>query len=53
MGLLKSNFPLKAQVSAQAVILDPKEEFRKKAIESVGGSMVWTERQTLFWDGKE
>lgn len=52
-NLLKANFSVKAQVSAEPVIADPKAEFRKKAIESVGGSMVWTERQTLFWNGQD
>ena len=28
-----------------------KTEYRKKALESIGGSMVFVEREKLFWDG--
>ena len=29
-----------------------KDEFRKKAIESVSGSMVFIERDLMVWDGE-
>jgi len=40
-------------VKAEEPQPDPKAEFAKKAIESIGGSMVFVERSTLWWDGKE
>ncbi len=52
MDLLKSNFPT-GEVKKDETQPDPKAEFRKKAIENVAGSMVYTERQTIWWDGKE
>ena len=55
-GLLKGNFQVKRDVHAVETN-DPasnfKAEFRKKALESVGGSMVFVEREKLFWDGPE
>lgn len=53
MDLIKANFDPKAQVKADEAAPDPKAEFLKKAKESIGGSMVFTERQALYWDGKE
>jgi len=52
MDLIKANFQPAKQVEKEEEKPDPQAEFRKKAIESIGGSMVFTERQTLFWDGK-
>lgn len=51
--MLKANFDPKAQVKADEPQPDAKAEYRKKAIESIGGSMVFVERQTLFWDGEK
>ncbi len=53
MDLLKANFKPQHEVPKEEETVDPKAEFRKKAIESVGGSMVFTERQEIYWDGKE
>ncbi len=52
-GLLKGNFDVKRKVELneqrdEAVEL--KNEFRKKALESIGGSMVFVEREKLFWE---
>jgi hypothetical protein len=52
-GLLKGNFDVKRNVELneqrdEAVEL--KNEFRKKALESIGGSMVFVEREKLFWE---
>jgi len=52
-SLLKANFTPAAQVKADEPQPDPQAEYRKKAIESIGGSMVFVERSTLFWDGHE
>lgn len=52
---LKGNFQVKrpvkesAQSEAKASF---KEEYRKKALGSVGGSMVFVEMDHLMWDGE-
>lgn len=54
--LLKGNFQAKKKVTATEGSDDATEfqnEYRKKALESIGGSMVFVERQKLFWDGVE
>jgi len=50
--LLKGNFTVKNKVEANVEIEEAHRmnEFRKKAIESIGGSMVFVERDKLFWD---
>lgn len=50
--LLKGNFDVKHKVEITETG-DDAAEFRKKAIESIGGSMVFVERDKLFWDGKD
>lgn len=50
--LLRSNFPVK-EVKPEEPELDPKTEFERKAKESIGGSMVFTERRLKYWDGKD
>lgn len=52
MTLLKSNFPTK-EVKPEEKKPDPKAEYQKKALESIGGSMVFVERRTLYWDQEE
>lgn len=53
MSLLKSNFPVPEVKPDDPQPLDPKAEFERKAKESIGGSMVFTERKLKYWDGKE
>lgn len=49
--LLKGNFEVKHKpVAADKEPADFKDEFKKKALESIGGSMVFVERELLFWD---
>lgn len=51
--LLKGNFDVKRKVESnrkQDEAADLKSEFRKKALESIGGSMVFVEREKLFWE---
>ncbi len=51
--LLKGNFEVKNTVVAnehQDPSADMRSEFRKKALESIGGSMVFVEREKLFWE---
>ena len=52
-GLLKGNFEVQRPVATEVSDSqsDFKAEFRKKALESIGGSMVFVEREKLFWDG--
>lgn len=55
-GLMKGNFEVKRPVVAADTSdtqADFKAEFRKKALESIGGSMVFVEREKLFWDETE
>ena len=54
--LLKGNFQVKHKVELNEVkddAADFREEYRKKALESIGGSMVFVEREKLFWDGDD
>ena len=51
MSLIRSNFKVKKDVTPD----DKKnetEEYEKKAIESIGGSMVFVERNKLLWKKK-
>jgi hypothetical protein len=51
-NLLKSNFPtgeVKKDADAAPTVA---EELKKKALESLGGSMVYVDR-TLTWDPKK
>ena len=56
MQLLKGNF--KTKISPGVEIDEKKEDdftagFRKKAIENIGGSMVFVERKLMTWDGED
>ncbi|MGZ5049763.1 MAG: hypothetical protein ACXWF8_03405 [Methylobacter sp.] len=53
--LLKGNFEVKRKLSVNDTDdgADFNNEFKKKALESIGGSMVFVEREMLFWDGTE
>lgn len=54
-NLLKGNFQVKHEVSVSErrdEAAEFKTEYRKKALESIGGSMVFVEREKLFWDGE-
>ena len=50
--LLKGNFTVKNKVETNVENEEAQgmNEYRKKAIESIGGSMVFVERDRLFWD---
>lgn len=55
---LKGNFEVKRPVVEKTPEADSqqkafKKEFRRKAIQSVGGSMVFVEMDTLYWDGEQ
>lgn len=53
--LLKGNFAVKRKVEVHEKneAVDLATEFRKKALESIGGSMVFVEREKLFWEDPE
>ena len=53
MSLIKSNFPVPEVEPDDPQPLDPKAEFERKAKESIGGSMVFTERKLKYWDGAD
>lgn len=48
-SLIKSNFPVKP-IEKEDTTLTPTEEYEKKAKESIGGSMVFTERKKRTYD---
>lgn len=52
MNILKSNFQTKEEVKPEEKKPDPNAEYQKKALESIGGSMVFVERKQLYFDPK-
>lgn len=52
--ILKGNFCVK-----KPVVVEPKkdetlaEDVKKRALKSLGGSMVYIERKTLVWEGND
>lgn len=53
MAMLKGNFEPKEQVKPEETVPDQKAEYRKRALESIGGSMVFVDRETLTYDSDE
>jgi len=55
-NILKGNFKTKKAVVSQGAKLSKteriQEELKKKALSSLGGSMVYVERRKLVWDEK-
>ena len=55
--LLKGNFTTKNQVTKPEANTGEEstleQEFKKAALNSIGGSMVYVERTDLTWDGDE
>ena len=55
--ILKGNYKIKKQIKEEEIRLDEKEKLKNKlkerALASLGGSMVYVERDKLFWDGSE
>jgi len=48
--LLRGNFKVKNKVEVKDEEVDASDEFKKKALDSIGGSMVFVERNKLLWD---
>ncbi len=54
MDILKGNFKVKKKpklTKKEKKSNSFDEEFKKKAIENIGGSMVFVDRKTVVWDG--
>jgi hypothetical protein len=50
--LLKGNFKVKTPVKIdEEKSASSQEEYKKRALASIGGSMVYMERTKLTWDG--
>ena len=51
--ILKGNYELNNDLDDQDCEPDKDDttKFREKALGSIGGSMVFVERETLYWDG--
>ena len=47
--MLKSNFEV-TEIKSQPSDKDARAEFRKRALESISGSMVFVEDEILYWD---
>ena len=54
-NILKSNFQVKRPVKVEEEIKEesPLHDYEKKAVASIGGSMVFMERKKFVWDGEE
>jgi hypothetical protein len=48
--LLKGNFPAARKVLADEERQDERAQFRKRALESISGSMVFVEDRLIYWD---
>ena len=48
--LLRGNFTPERTVEADDAKPDERAEFRKRALESISGSMVFVEDKLLYWD---
>jgi len=55
--ILKGNYKIKKQIKEKEIINNEQEklknELKERALASLGGSMVYVERDKLFWDGSE
>jgi hypothetical protein len=54
--MLKGNFKVKRPPEIKEIVKsdeDLKEKFKKAALGSIGGSMVYVERTQMSWDGED
>ena len=55
--ILKGNYKIKKKIKEKEISIDEqeklKEELKERVLASLGGSMVYVERDKLFWDGSE
>ena len=51
--ILKGNYNVKKPIIDEKKNESKEDQYRKKALNSISGSMVFVERNELFWDGSE
>lgn len=51
--LLKGNFVPEKNVTVEDKAPETKSNYEEKALASIGGSMVFVERNKMLWDGDE
>ena len=55
--ILKGNFKIQNKIKDEKISINNKEnlkqELKERALASLGGSMVYVERDKLNWDGSE
>ena len=55
--ILKGNYKLNKQIKEKKTNIDKqdklKSDLKERALASLGGSMVYVERDKLFWDGSK
>ena len=51
--ILKGNYKLKNKIEEEESKTSIESDYRRKAINSIGGSMVYVERTPLKWDGNK
>ena len=55
--ILKGNYKIKKQIKEKEISNNEQEKLKKelkeRALATLGGSMVYVERDKLFWDGSE
>lgn len=49
-SMLRGNFEPRVEVVAEVEKADGGGEYRKRALESISGSMVWVEKRVLVYD---
>ena len=52
-NLLKGNYEVKTKVIDKKEKNDDDGGYKEKALNSIGGSMVFVERKKLYWDGND
>ena len=52
-NILKGNYEMKKPIIDKKKKESMKDKYRQKALNSICGSMVFVERNELFWDGSE
>ncbi len=50
---LKGTYDVEKEIVDEASEESAKDEFKKKALNSIGGSMVFVEREKYVWNGDE
>ena len=48
---LKGNYELDNESQSQGVSIEPEDDYTTKALNSIGGSMVFVEKNKMIWKG--